>query len=80
MIKITLPQVSKSSGGQRENYPNGLKNLYGKQLYLTVLDNGNGMNSEEMNDALIYGHRRDYEDYELGHFGVGLKNSTMSQA
>ena len=33
-----------------------------------------------MHDALIYGRRRGYEDYELGHFGVGLKNSTMSQA
>ena len=70
----------KVQGVNEKNYPNGLKNLYDKQLYLTVLDDGNGMNSEEMNDALIYGHRRDYEDYELGHFGVGLKNSTMSQA
>ena len=38
------------------------------------------MSAQEMEQALIYGYRRNYEDYELGNFGVGLKNSTLSQA
>ena len=62
------------------NYPKGLNYLHGKQLYMLLIDDGKGMNDTEMNEALVYGRRRSYEDYELGHFGVGLKNSTMSQA
>ena len=70
----------KVQGVNEMNYPKGLKYLYGKQMYLLLIDDGTGMDKDEMREALVYGRRRKYEDYELGHFGVGLKNSTMSQA
>ena len=34
------------------------------------------MNSENLTRGSI----REYEDYELGHFGIGLKDATLSQA
>jgi hypothetical protein len=70
----------KSQGINAKNYPKGLKYLHGEQLYVAMIDDGKGMTADDMEQALIYGFRRDYEDYELGNFGVGLKNSTLSQA
>ena len=76
----TLAGSKKGQGVNEINYPKGLGYLSGKQLFCLLLDNGNGMTLSEMDDALIYGQRRIYQDYELGQYGVGLKNSTMSQA
>jgi hypothetical protein len=62
-------------------YPQGLGFLYSKtSSYLIVSDNGSGMTSTEFKNAVIKGERRKYNEWELGHYGVGLKKSTMSQA
>lgn len=52
------------------------------QPYISILDNGNGMSSKELNIAMQYGsknpnEKRDTND--LGRFGLGLKTASLSQ-
>lgn len=67
-------------GKNEFTYPDGIGYLHDtSSAYLIVADNGTGMSATEFRDAVIKGQRRHYQEYELGHFGVGLKKSTMSQ-
>ena len=67
-------------GKNIHTYPDGIGYLHDtSSAYLIVADNGTGMSATEFRDAVIKGQRRKYREYELGHFGVGLKKSTMSQ-
>ncbi|UPW08128.1 ATP-binding protein [Gordonia terrae] len=47
---------------------------------LRVVDDGKGMDADTADAAMRYGVARDYRDDELGHFGVGLKAASLSQA
>ncbi len=47
---------------------------------LLVVDDGEGMDSATVDRAMAYAHRRDYGSTELGHFGIGLKAASLSQA
>jgi hypothetical protein len=51
----------------------------GYESYLTVLDNGVGMTPSEIREAMRFGSMRDYEQDDLGKFGLGLKTSSLSQ-
>lgn len=45
-----------------------------------IVDDGKGMNETEVDLAMTLGGRRDYSESDLGHFGVGLKASSLGQA
>ena len=47
---------------------------------LAVLDNGRGMGRNTLRSALRYGHGTRRERRGIGRFGIGLPNSSMSQA
>mgnify|MGYP003195155210 CR=1 FL=1 len=50
--------------------------------YIAVLDNGHGMNENELNCAMQYGSRSPLEHRDkndLGRFGLGLKTASLSQ-
>ena len=47
---------------------------------LVVVDDGDGMDDKMIDEAMTVGKRRDYEDKALGHFGMGLKAASFSQA
>ena len=47
---------------------------------LAVLDNGRGMDGNTLRGALRYGHGTRRERRGIGRFGIGLPNSSMSQA
>ncbi len=52
------------------------------QAYISILDNGFGMSSEELNVAMQYGSKSPQdvrEPNDLGRFGLGLKTSSLSQ-
>jgi hypothetical protein len=51
----------------------GLRTLY-------VVDNGRGMAPDEIDAAMTIGGKRDYREGDLGHFGLGLKAASFSQA
>ncbi|WP_170843615.1 ATP-binding protein [Luteibacter sp. UNCMF331Sha3.1] len=54
----------------------------GNGPYLAVLDNGRGMNSDELTRAMQHGSRspRDIRDAgDLGRFGLGMKTASFSQ-
>ncbi|WP_296204201.1 ATP-binding protein [uncultured Corynebacterium sp.] len=51
----------------------------GRNSYLTITDNGNGMNGEELNEAMRFGTRRSYQRSDLGRYGLGLKTASLSQ-
>lgn len=51
----------------------------GHDSYLTVLDNGVGMTPAQIREAMRFGSMRDYEEDDLGKFGLGLKTSSLSQ-
>lgn len=47
---------------------------------LTIVDNGDGMNGTTADNAMRLGRRRAYEENAQGHFGIGLKAASLSQA
>lgn len=50
--------------------------------YIAILDNGNGMNEEEIDIAMQYGSKNPIEERDkndLGRFGLGLKTASLSQ-
>ena len=46
---------------------------------VVVADNGRGMSANELNEAMRFGTRREYEPNALGRFGLGLKTASLSQ-
>lgn len=46
---------------------------------VTVSDDGVGMSSSGLDEALRFGTRRDYATNELGRYGLGLKTASISQ-
>lgn len=47
---------------------------------LQVIDDGNGMDANGLDQAMTFAKRRDYHEDDLGHFGIGLKAASLSQA
>ncbi|WP_406077244.1 ATP-binding protein [Micromonospora sp. NBC_00858] len=47
---------------------------------LYVVDNGQGIEPERIDDAMTVGGQRRYTGEDLGHFGLGLKAASFSQA
>lgn len=52
----------------------------GRLTALYVVDNGRGMTPSSIDVAMTVGGRRDYANDDLGHFGLGLKAASFSQA
>ena len=49
-------------------------------IYVAFCDNGNGMDREELFNAMKYGSQREhYCKNDLGRFGLGLKSASLSQ-
>ena len=52
----------------------------GEDSYLTIADNGAGMTSKEIQEALRFGSNRQYDETDdLGRYGLGLKTASLSQ-
>ncbi|QHE68596.1 hypothetical protein GFS60_02130 [Rhodococcus sp. WAY2] len=47
---------------------------------MRVIDDGAGMDGDTIEAAMTYGRRREYASGDLGHFGVGMKAASLSQA
>jgi hypothetical protein len=47
---------------------------------LLVVDDGRGMDGDHIDSAMTYARRREYGRADLGHFGIGLKAASLSQA
>jgi hypothetical protein len=52
----------------------------GKPRAVYVADNGHGMSPDTIDTAMTVGGRREYNVRDLGHFGLGLKAASFSQA
>lgn len=51
----------------------------GESSWIRIADNGTGMPASRMNEAMRYGTDRDYDEADLGKFGLGLKTASLSQ-
>lgn len=51
----------------------------GSASYVLIADDGGGMSSLELDEALRFGSRRSYGSNELGRYGLGLKTASISQ-
>jgi histidine kinase/DNA gyrase B/HSP90-like ATPase len=51
----------------------------GEDSWIRIADNGEGMETALLNEAMKYGTDREYEETELGKFGLGLKTASLSQ-
>lgn len=51
----------------------------GDSSWFLVADNGKGMSTEELTEAMRFGTKREYAEGELGKFGLGLKTASISQ-
>jgi Histidine kinase-, DNA gyrase B-, and HSP90-like ATPase len=51
----------------------------GDDSWVRIADNGQGMTTAELKEAMRYGAEREYEEEDLGKFGLGLKTASMSQ-
>lgn len=45
-----------------------------------IADDGDGMSEVSVHEALRFGSRREYEQGDLGRYGLGLKTASLSQA
>lgn len=52
----------------------------GRIVGLVVIDDGKGMDDDTIDAAMTYAHKREYESDDLGHFGLGMKAASLSQA
>src|SRR5688500_3710961 len=52
----------------------------GAESWLRVVDDGLGMSGKELVEAMRFGSHREYGTNDLGHFGLGLKTASLSQA
>lgn len=48
-------------------------------LFISILDDGNGMSRDDLFNAMKYGSEREYQLNDLGRFGIGLKSASLSQ-
>ncbi|MEK6806628.1 MAG: ATP-binding protein [Pseudomonadota bacterium] len=51
----------------------------GDDSWVRIADNGAGMKPEQVREAMRYGAERQYDEADLGKFGLGLKTASMSQ-
>ena len=51
----------------------------GAASYVMIADNGEGMSPEQLKEALRFGSEREYDETDLGKFGLGLKTASLSQ-
>lgn len=51
----------------------------GDDSWVRIADNGTGMRPDVLKEAMRYGSEREYEEDDLGKFGLGLKTASMSQ-
>lgn len=51
----------------------------GDDSWVRITDNGKGMEPPELREAMRYGTTREYDDEDLGKFGLGLKTASLSQ-
>lgn len=51
-----------------------------RPIGLQVIDDASGMDSAGIDDAMTYAKKREYKGRDLGHFGIGLKAASLSQA
>jgi len=51
----------------------------GDNSWVRIADNGKGMKPDQLREAMRYGAERDYDEDDLGKFGLGLKTASMSQ-
>lgn len=47
---------------------------------LRVIDDGRGMDAEQIDHAMEFARKREYSAKDQGHFGLGLKAASLSQA
>jgi hypothetical protein len=52
----------------------------GRLTTLYVVDNGRGMTDGTIDRAMTIGAAKEYEESDLGHFGIGLKAASLGQA
>lgn len=48
------------------------------QPKIAIVDDGTGMTGGELEEALRFGSRRDYDQHDLGRFGLGMKTASLS--
>lgn len=53
---------------------------HGRLVSLCVIDNGSGIARQNIDRAMTVGGTRGYNQSDLGHFGIGLKAASFSQA
>jgi Histidine kinase-, DNA gyrase B-, and HSP90-like ATPase len=51
----------------------------GADSWIRISDDGRGMDGRTITEAMRYGTEREYDDDDLGKFGLGLKTASMSQ-
>ena len=49
------------------------------KIFLSILDDGLGMDDSELFNAMTYGSTKNYSQNDLGRFGLGLKSASLSQ-
>jgi hypothetical protein len=51
----------------------------GDNSWIRIIDDGLGMTRAQLREAMRFGTRRDYDEDDLGKFGLGLKAASLSQ-
>ena len=54
--------------------------LHDQRVWIMIVDDGEGMDSDDLYHALGLGTRRKYEEWHLGKYGMGMKQSSRAHA
>lgn len=74
-VEVRLGEQDLSDEPKEHRYLSGRDNLY-----CLIIDDGRGIPESNMRAILSRGFDRSYDEIELGSYGVGLKDSSLSQA
>ena len=75
-VEVNIPEQNFDSTPKQ--YIDGLTG--NENFFALIIDDGDGIHPSEFVGAMSDGYDRDYDETELGAFGVGMKASSLAQA
>lgn len=78
-FSTSLADIIDNSISAKAKNINVFSDTFAESPYLEIIDDGIGMSYDELVNALIFGSEKEYNEDDLGRFGLGLKAASLAQ-
>lgn len=78
-FSTSLADIIDNSISAKAKSINIFTDTFTESPYLEIIDDGIGMSYDELINALIFGSEKEYDEDDLGRFGLGLKAASLAQ-